>query len=109
MPTDEKNVEFEADDTSLDSIYDDDSFSEFDDEEEEDEEKSSSKFESTPNNGRKKKLILGAIAGIAAVVIGTGIYQSGQNKKKADRVAQQQEQQNQGKAVKDGTQTEETT
>ena len=38
MPTDEKNVEFEADDTSLDSIYDDDSFSEFDDEEEEDEE-----------------------------------------------------------------------
>lgn len=110
MPTDEKNVEFEADDTSLDSIYDDDSFSEFDDEEDQDdEEKSSSKFESTPNNGRKKKLILGAIAGIVAVVIGTGIYQSGQNRKKADRAAQQQEQQNQGKAVKDGTQTEETT
>ena len=87
MPdNEEKKIEFEAEDTDLDSLYDNeesDMFSEVEDEEDQDdEEKSSSKFESTPNNGRKNKIIMGAIAGIVALAIGVSAFKMVKQRKK---------------------------
>lgn len=111
MPdNEEKKIEFEAEDTDLDSLYgseENDMFSEIEDEEDQDdEEKSSSKFESTPNNSRKNKIIMGAIAGIVALAIGVSAFQNGQAKKKAVEQQEQQQQGDTGKALNDGTQTD---
>ena len=106
MPsTDERNIDFSGEDTSLDDLYDDE-FTDVGDDEEEDEdeeEKNSSNFESNPNK-KKNKIIIWAGVGLLATVLGVGLYQNAHNKKKAAEQQAKQQQQENDKAVTDGTQ-----
>ena len=106
MPnTDERDIEFAGEDTSLDDLYDDEftDVGDDDDEDEDDEEKNSSNFESNPNK-KKNKIIIWAGVGLLATVLGVGLYQNAQNKKKAAEQQAKQQQQENEKAVTDGTQ-----
>ena len=75
MPnTDERDIEFSGEDTSLDDLYDDE-FSDVgddDEEDEDDEEKNSSNFESNPNK-KKNKIIIWAGVGLLATVLSVGL------------------------------------
>lgn len=89
MPnTDERDIEFAGEDTSLDDLYDDEftDVGDDDEEDEDDEEKNSSNFESNPNK-KKNKIIIWAGVGLIATVLGVGLYQNAQNKKKSRRTA----------------------
>lgn len=105
MPnTDERDMEFAGEDTSLDDLYDDEftDVGDDDEEDEDDEEKNSSNFESNPNK-KKNKIIIWAGVGLIATVLGVGLYQNAQNKKKAAEQQAKQQQQENEKAVTDGT------
>ena len=106
MPnTDERDLNFSGEDTSLDDLYNDD-FSDMDendseDEDDDDEEKTSSQFESNPNK-QKNKIIIGIGLGILALFAGVGLFQNSQNKKKAAELAAKEQQQT-DKSTIDGT------
>lgn len=85
MPnSEEKDIDFKEEDTSLEDLYDDE-FSDMDEDDEEeadDEEKAATTFESKPNT-KKNKIIIGAVVGAIAVIGLGAMFKNAQNKKAA--------------------------